>query len=43
MSIMKRKQGMDFGGVDDVKALRGELLTPPTPPPLNQFLLAKRW
>ena len=28
---MKRKHGMDYGGVDDVKASRVALLTPPTP------------
>ena len=29
---MKRKRGMDYGGVNEVKASRVALLTPSTPP-----------
>lgn len=44
MSFMKRKQRkkMNYGGVDDVKASRGALLTPPTPyPPLEAVLVTE--
>jgi hypothetical protein len=38
---MKRKRGMDFGGVDDIKSLRDALLTPPTPHPTQPVLVSE--